>query len=318
MPEEQRNRFNGRQIDSSLPPWMLANASTPAGIAPGAPKQNVFEQAGTLQSTAATAGADAEIAGLREAIAQLQQMMGGNNPFNEAGLEGLQGVQQGSTAMGFNDRLNAIMGGDQFGALVDERQRGLQGQLAAGGLTRSGTAMEAAAALPTDLAFQLENQLYGRQAGLADMGFQAQGQEIGLNQLIAALLGGIGQSNATGITSSAEAEAGGLLGEKAFQLQKSQAKNQNKTDLFGAAIGGAFTAFSDPRLKKNVQLKGKIGPLDLVTWDWIDEAKKTIVGNCRTMGFMSTQIKEHFPDLVSEYGGFDVVNYSGLMERLDG
>jgi len=137
MPEEQRNRFNGRQIDSSLPPWMLANASTPAGIAPGAPKQNVFEQAGTLQSTAATAGADAEIAGLREAIAQLQQMMGGNNPFNEAGLEGLQGVQQGSTAMGFNDRLNAIMGGDQFGALVDERQRGLQGQLAAGGLTRS-------------------------------------------------------------------------------------------------------------------------------------------------------------------------------------
>jgi len=288
-------------------------------MAPKVKGPSIFEQAGALQSTAATGAADAEIAALMESIAYIQQMMQGNNQFTEAGLGGLTGVQQGSTAQGMNERLAAIMGGDQFGALADERGRAQQGQLAAGGLTRSGTAMDAMAAIPTDLAFQLENQLFGRQAGLADMGFQSQSRDMGFGAQIAALLGGQGQAEARGIRDSGEAEAGGILGEKGYQFQKDQQKDQNKSDLLGTVIGlGAMAAFSDPRLKKNVRTQGKIGPLDLVTWDWIDEAKKTIVGNYRTIGFMSNQVKEFFPDLVSEYGGYDVVNYKGLMERLDG
>ncbi len=306
---------------------------------------NVFLQAGALQSAAATEGADAEIEGLKQAIAQLQQMIGqsaGDGAYSEAGLGGLEGVVQGSSAEGFDDRLNSIISGGSFNSLVDLRRQGVQGQLGAGGLTRSGTAMDAMAAIPADMALQLENQLFGRQAGLADMGFQSDTQDIGrdtgLNAQIAALLGAIGTSEAAGITGAAEAKAGGILGKKGFEYARQQQKDQNSNDrnsaLFGAigtgvgaafggpvgaGIGGAIgSSFSDPRLKTNVKIAGQIGPLDLVTWDWTEEAKGTIAGKCKTFGFMSNQVKEHFPEFVSEYGGFDVVNYRGLVERLNG
>ncbi len=316
----------------------ISNPNQFGGIRTAPAPLSVFEQAGQLQSGAATGGAEAEIEGLQQAIQQLMQMQGqGPSAFTQAGLGALEGVQQGSTIGGFGDRLNQIIGGDQFQGLVGERQRGLQGQLAAGGLTRSGTAIEAASAIPTDLAFQLENQLFGRQSGLAGMGFQGEqagiGRDFGLNAQIAALLGGQGQVRGEGIRGAAEAEAGGILGEAGFQFSADQQDDQNQSNLFsllgagaggflggapGASIGaGIGSLFSDPRLKTNVKSSGKIGPLDLITWDWIEEAKATIVGNYRTFGFMSTQIKEFFPEFVSEYGGYDVVNYSGLMEVLE-
>jgi hypothetical protein len=282
----------------------------------GASKRNAFTQAGDLQATAATEGAAAEVGGIEKAIAQLQALLGGS----------FAGVQEASSIGGFGDRLNQIIGGDQFQGLVDERQRGVQGQLAAGGLTRSGTALEAASAVPTDLALGIENQLFGRQAG-------AFGQEANITQLLAQLLGNQGAVTGEGIRGAAEATAGGILGEKGFQLQAKQAKNENRNQALGligtgvgavfggpagAAIGGGIgSAFSDPRLKENVRLEGKIGPLDLVRWDWIPEAKDTIVSQFKTMGFMSTQVKEHFPEFVGEYGGYDVINYSGLMEALE-
>jgi hypothetical protein len=307
-----------------------------ANNTPVASPLSVFEQAGNLQSTAATEGADAEIAGIQEMIAKLQGLLGGDlGEVQSTGMDNFRSVADASTTEGFGSRLDKIIGGGAFGGLVDERMRGAAGMLSAGGLSRSGTAMEAGQAIPTELALQLENQQFGRESNLANTGFQAQSQQLSLNQQIANLLGNIGGIRGTGIRSSGEAEAGGILGEAGFNMQAQQQKDQNQSDMFGTigtalgttygggplggAIGGAIgSAFSDPRLKTNVQIKGKIGPLDLVTWDWIEAAKNTIVGNYRTIGFMSTQVKEFYPDLVSEYAGYDVVNYTGLMERLDG
>ncbi len=77
-------------------------------------------------------------------------------PFVEAGTGALGDLQQGATAGGLEERLAQIFSGESFGALRDERTRAIQGQLGAGGLTRSGTAIESAANIPTELGFAIE------------------------------------------------------------------------------------------------------------------------------------------------------------------
>lgn len=294
-----------------------AGGTQPFGVAPAGPKPpSVFEQAGTLQSTAATAGANAEVAGLDEAIAQLMGLLTGS----------VSGLQQSGTAAGLSSTLDEIMAGDQFGGLVDERTRNATGALSSVGLSRSGALVDSAVGIPAELALELENQLYGRNAATA-------GMETDISRMIAQLLGQSGAATAGGITGSAEAEAGGILGEQGYLLSQQQQQDQNQNDALGligtgigysvggpvgGAIGGGIGGlFSDPRLKENIRVEGKIGPLDLVRWDWIPEVPE-IVSRCKTIGFMSPQVKEHYPDLVSEYGGFDVINYKGLMERLNG
>lgn len=301
-------------------------------LAPVKKKKDKFEKAAELQAIAALEGAGVESDFLQQAINQIQGF-GGFNPFMEAGQTALSGLQEGSTIGGFGNRLNQIMQGDAFSGLVDERENAVLAGLGAGGLTRSGESVDQFAAIPLDVAMMLENQLTGRQSGLANLGFSgAQGQS-GLSGLIASLLSNQGAIEAGGITGEAEALASGILGKHAFQLQRNQARDQNKSDLFGvlggalgssvggplggsigSAIGGAF---SDPRLKTNVRKEGKIGKLDLIRWDWIDAVKDTIVAECRTIGFMSTQVRELYPDCVGEYGGYDVVDYPKLVRRLE-
>ena len=133
--------------------------------------------------------------------------------------------------------------------------------------------------------------------------------------MIAQLLGGRGAVEAGGITGAAEAEASGILGELAFQQQKDSDSRDSRNQNIALAIT-ALSAFSDPRLKKNIRKEGKVGPLDLVRWEWIDEVKDTIVSKCNTFGFLSTQVREHYPHCVDEFGGYDVVKYGQLIGEL--
>jgi hypothetical protein len=224
----------------------LQNNGT-TNAAPVASPLSVFEQAGNLQSTAATEGADAEIAGIQEMIAKLQGLLGGDlGEVQSTGMDNFRSVADASTAEGFGSRLDKIIGGGAFGGLVDERMRGAAGMLSSGGLSRSGTAMEAGQAIPTELALQLENQQFGRQSNLANTGFQAQSQQLSLNQQIAALLGNIGGIRGTGIRGSAEAEAGGILGEAGYNMQAQQQQDQNQSDMFGTLGTAAGTYFGGP------------------------------------------------------------------------
>jgi len=106
---------------------------------------------------------------------EFERVQGQFDPFIQAGAQGLQGQQQGATIGGFDERLGDIFGSQNFQNLVGERTRAVQGQLAAGGLTRSGTALEEIANVPTELGFGIENQLFGRQQGLAGQGLTAAG-----------------------------------------------------------------------------------------------------------------------------------------------
>jgi hypothetical protein len=94
-------------------------------------------------------------------------------PYQEPGLDAYEQFAQGSTPEGLDAILSQIMGGNTFGSLIDERTRSMEGMLSAGGLTRSGEALDQAAQLPVDVALALESLLSGRQAGLADTGYGA-------------------------------------------------------------------------------------------------------------------------------------------------
>jgi hypothetical protein len=266
---------------------------------------------------------------------QLQQQMGVTqgqfDPFIQAGVGSIEELQRGfqaprgSTMAGMEEMIGEIMGGEAFGNLVGERQTALQGQLGTSGLRRSGSALKEAAAIPTDLAFNIENLLTGRQFG-------AEQQRIsGLQNLFTGGLSAAGTSGAIGgdlmsnlmqmITGQAAAQGGALTGAAGAQasgiLGGAQAEAsgiQNLLNLGGTL--GAAALFSDPRLKTNIKTIGKVGPLDLVEWEWREEFKDTIVDKFPTMGYLSTQVREHYPEHVHEFGGYDVIDYPSVNERL--
>ncbi len=234
------------------------------------------------------------------------------SPFFNAGQQGIEGLLQGSTTEGFGQRLEDILGGSAFGGLVDERQRALQGQLAAGGLTRSGTALEEAAAIPTDLAFQIENALTGRSQNLASLGLEGARGGAGLQGISAMLTQSQAQSG-----SSLAQDIASLLGAGGAANASNIVNTQANQTQGARGIGQILASFfSDPRLKENIVKLGEVGSLDLVQWDWKPEFNGSIVADSPNVGFLSTQVREHYPEYVKEFGGFDVIDYHGLVERL--
>lgn len=224
-------------------------------------------------------------------------------PFLKAGQRALPGVIEGTTIGGLDERLRDIFSSETFGGVFDEAQRAQQGQLAAGGLTRSGTALEAAGRLPVDIGLQIENLLSGRQTNLAGAGQNAAanlgsfGAQSSGN--IAELLQGSGQAGSAGILTDAQTSAAG---------------GQNILNA-AATIGSIF--FSDPNLKENVEQIGQIGKLPLVQWDWLPEAKTiSLIAEGMTIGFLTTDVKQHFPQHVYTYCGFDCIDYPNLLEDL--
>ena len=247
--------------------------------------------------------------GVDALVEQLGITREGFAPFLEAGTGALDDLQRSATVGGLDEQLAQIMGGGAFGSLVGERQRAIEGQLSAGGLTRSNEAISAASGIPADLAFSIENLLSGRQQGLVDTGLSAAatsgGHSGGMTSQISDMLAGLGQTQGAGITGSANAVAAGMLGGAQSRAQGAQ------------NMGGLMMAiFSDPRLKENIEIIGSAGPLDIVTWDWKPEFKDTIVHDFNTVGFLSTQVREHYPEFVGEFGGYDVINYQALHQEL--
>lgn len=172
-------------------------------------------------------------------------------------------VQQGATLEGFGQNITDILSNQAFQPLLDERRREAQSFLGSAGLTRSNVAAETAAQLPTELAFNIENLLSGRQGSLLNAGTGA-----GVN--IANLLRGGAQDIGNIITQQGVAQSQNIIG----QQQLKQARNQNIIKGIGGsflgsdgAAGGAAGdfdiaqllqlaassgGFSDPQLKTEI------------------------------------------------------------------
>jgi len=242
---------------------------------------------------------------INELRRQFDVTQGQISPFVEAGQRQLPALEAGATPGGLDATLAQLFDTDIFGSLVEERQRGVQGQLAAGGLTRSGTAIEEAARVPTDIGLALESLLTGRQQALATGG---QSGAINLGQIGAGASGGI----ANLLTASGQAGSAGILTD-------AQARAQGGQNLLNtAATIGSIIRFSDPNLKENTEQVGQIGPLPLVQWDWIPSVRTIkLISSGFNLGFLTTDVKKHFPHHVYTYCGFDCIDYPNLLNDLE-
>lgn len=224
------------------------------------------------------------------------------NPFIQAGQGALPSVVDSATVQGLDSNIRDISNSGIFGGLLEDRTRAVEGQLSAGGLTRSGTGVQAAAEIPTSLLLQLEGLLSGRTENIAGQGLNA-----------AQGLGSIGQTGAANIATNI-AQLGINSGNGILTDAQAKAAQQQQVIQAGATAASIF--FSDPALKTNVEPIMEIGDLDLVEWDWIEETKGTIVELCGRTGFMADQVKQKYPEFVSEYGGFKIIDYPRLWDRL--
>lgn len=209
-------------------------------------------------------------------------------PFVEAGSSQLEGLASGATVSGLDERLGEIFNSDTFQSLIGDRERGVQSQLAAGGLTRSGAGLESIANVGSELGLQLENLLTGRSQSLA-------GQGLNAGNSVASMFTKQGENTSSGILSDAQASA-------AFG-----------SELIGV---GSSIFFSDERLKENIVELGQIGDLGLCEWDWKEFTEGTIINDCPTVGFIAQEVQEKYPEFVAEESGWLFVDYGSLMRRL--
>lgn len=221
-------------------------------------------------------------------------------PFIDAGTGALPQVIEGTTAEGLDARLARIFDTDTFGALRDERERSVQGQLAAGGLTRSGQGIETLADVPQDIGLALEGLLTGRSTNLAGSGQSAVAGLGGLGaqnaQSIAGILQDTGRARSSGIVTDAGAQAAGTQG------------------LLNAGLSAA-AFFSDPRLKKNIEQVGRVCDLRIYEWEW--DTASDLVKKCVPYGFMADEVELKYPQHVFEFAGLKVIDYEYLMLELE-
>lgn len=257
-------------------------------------------QVGGGAAAASNVGINKQIAELRR---QFDVTQGNITPFLEAGTEQLAPLTQGTTAAGLDERLAQIFGTDAFGALRDERTRAIEGQLAAGGLTRSGTAIQEAANIPASLGLALEEMLTGRSSNLAGTGL---GAATGLGQFGAQTSSAIGQA----LAQQGKNISSGILTDQ-------QARAAGGENLVNLATTAAGIFFSDPVLKENVEQISSINDLAVYQWDWVPETKGTMIEKCGTIGFMADEVREKYPHHVKNYCGLMTIDYPSLLSELE-
>jgi hypothetical protein len=249
------------------------------------------QDAARLQSQAAQAGID-------EQRRQFDTTTGNLSPFLQAGMSVLPDLIKGSTAGGLDERLKSILGGDSFKALLGERTQAAGNWAGQAGLMRSGAGLRQAAAIPTDLAMQIEQMLQGRQSSL-----------VGSAQNAAAGLGGFGAQQADSVTELLRRQGDAWATNSISQGQIAAGRSQG-------AVGIASMFFSDPRLKENMEPIGKIGPLTLYEWDWIPNVRG-VMGCEMNIGFDADEVQKHFPQHVVETtAGFLAIDYHALTDEL--
>jgi len=242
------------------------------------------------------------------------------DPFIAAGEGGLDRSESASTPQGFADLLGQIFDSDIFKRLREERIGDVRGQLAATGQSRSGGALETIADIPTQIGLAIEQLLSGRSGALATQGLGA-GINLGnFGQTKAQNVAGIQQSTGAaqgqGIIRDANSSAFGF-GNILSSIGKVGGALSG-AGVFGSGTLGSIASgiFSDRRLKTNVRIVGRNGPLKVHEWDWVPEAKGTIIELCPTEGFMSDEVRQIYPEHVHSFGGFDVLDYESIEKEL--
>ena len=186
---------------------------------------------------------------------------------------------------------SAILGGQQAG-----EQSILRNAAATGGL-RSGNVQGAL----TDYGSQLENR-----ALLTSYNDQLQGIQGLANQ----------QLNTNSIAQSIAAPGATLGAGAVAQGQILQQGQQNANNAITSAIGSGLNtyaqyAYSDIRLKDNIEYVGVVNGHNIYAWDWNKEAEEIGLSG-RSSGVMAHEVYEYMPDAIAEINGYIAVDYAAM------
>lgn len=270
-----------------------------------------------------------------------------------AGERAFDRLERGSTASGF--RRNLEDAASAASPLIQERERAIQRAQAATGLSRSGAGNRELADVSQETIFGIEGLLNDRTGSISNQGLQAMNLLAQLEQARGQNLAGIQSALSSGaqqagfqganletqqgqnlanILTALGSNIGNLEGSRGINVanllnqagqgiqegvrEGNQARSQGLTRT-GNVVGNALSAvgglFSDSRLKKNIEVVGNVGPLDICTFEANEEGKR--VGMCMTIGLVADQVKKFFPQFVGEKDGYMTIFYQDLLEELD-
>ena len=211
-------------------------------------------------------------------------------PIVQAGIAQIPELASSATVEGFGSNIGDILNSGALNPLIQQRQRSADALVASRGLRRSGAAVQEAADIPADLALQIESELNRRRQSIAGQGQTGASNLGNVNTMMGQILG---QNAAT-------------------QAQIGQNTQQN-----ALAIGGALlTAFSDPRLKENIEVIGSIDGLNVIEWDWSDLAFIKFGFKGSSVGFNAEEVREKRPDCAFIEDGLLKVDYAKVLKRV--
>ena len=235
-------------------------------------------------------GAEASREAAMQQADQFNRIFDLNQPFADAGIGQLPLLANSATADGAFGNLGSILDAPNVQSLMDDQFRKLTADLASSGHRRSGLAATRAADLANNVALPIEQELNRRGQRIAGIG------QGGVRQ----------QSNALGGLS--DALAGG-----AFGVADSGAKGgQNVAGLLTSIFG----AFSDERLKDNIEVIDTFGDLDVIRWNWNKEAGDQFGLTGESEGFSAQQVLKKYPQHVDIKDDYLTINIPDLLDEV--
>lgn len=263
--------------------------------------------AGKSAKKAASQAADSSLAAAevaaqsqKEALDYLKQREAIPTALRDQALTGLGGLYGVNEPVTQQSLIEKAMASPLYQAILGNKDRALEDVTARAGATgnlRSGS---------HQVALQRESERFQNQALLTAYQDQLQGLQglaglQGNEDNIAALMSDIGNTRSMGMTAAAQAKQMGT-------------QNAIENMLGFGQLGVAGGAFSDLRLKTNVQAAGRRGAYNWYTWIWNEEAGALgLVGPGE--GVLAHEVYETHPDAIGTRDGFLTVDYTQLLEH---
>jgi len=250
---------------------------------------------------------EAQVGWEREALDYLKEREAVPQQVREEALTGLGDYfQVPGEQMGQQELIDQARQSPLYESMMGGKAAGEESILRLAGATgglRSGNVKEAL----YDYNVNLENEalLTSFNQGQQRQDYERQLQLTGLQGLagtptnapvIANQMSGIGQTEAQGIIASNQA---------GYEKSQQQIQSVNQMAMMAAQ------AFSDIRLKDNIEYIGDYNGHNWYAWDWNEDAKHLGLEG-RSDGVMAHEIYEYMPEAIGENYGYVTVNYSML------
>jgi len=256
----------------------------------GKSAEKASNSAAATSSDAQIRGAEIAAASARDGLNYLKEREQLPRQFSEGALNqlgGIFGLQGGDPNADQNLQANPLFRAT-MGQIPQQEEAILRNQSATGALRSGGTDMMLADNQRMNTLSAYQNAMGGLQ-GLAGLPSNA-------NQ-IAAATAGIGQTLGQGVSGAGQTLAQGQI-----------AGANSRQQALGGLVQAGAQAFSDARLKDNIQPAGERFGHSWFTWDWNDTARALGLSGS-SEGVIADLVKPTRPDLVGERDGYMTVNY---------